>query len=109
AGAAALVISQRPGITPDQLKALLVKNTRGFHGNTNLKGSGELSLASVLNTSTPSSTQTFTASTGKGSLEQSRGSTHVVDQHGNQLTGERDIFGRGLDTAALAAAEQSPS
>src|SRR5207244_12207616 len=50
-GAAALVISQRPSITPDQLKSLLVRNTRGFHGNSNLKGSGELSLASALNTS----------------------------------------------------------
>src|SRR5439155_747317 len=54
-GAAALVISQRPGITPDQLKALLVRNSKTMKGNTSLKGSGELSLASVLNTSTPSS------------------------------------------------------
>jgi serine protease AprX len=106
-GAAALVISQRPSITPDQLKSLLVKNTKGFHGNTNLKGSGELALGSVLNTATSSATQSFTASTGKGSLEQARGDYHVIDKNGNQLTGERDIFGNSLDTTALAAAEQS--
>jgi serine protease AprX len=106
-GAAALVISQRPSITPDQLKALLVGTTRGFHGNSNLKGSGELYLSNTLNASTPSSTQTWASSSGNGSLEQARGSHHVVDQNGNQLTGEQDIFGKHLDTGDLAYAERN--
>ena len=106
-GAAALVISQRPSITPDQLKSLLARNSKTMKGSTSLKGSGELSLASVLNTTTPNVTQSFAAAAGTGSLEQARGSYHVVDANGNQLSGERDIFGTVLDTGALAAAEQS--
>ncbi len=106
-GAAALVISQRPSITPDQLKALLLGHTHGVKGSTNLRGRGELNLAPVLKASTPNTTQTWPASTGTGSLENARGSYHVVDANGVQLTGERDIFGHTLATRGLAGAEQN--
>ncbi len=104
-GAAALLLSQRPNLTPDQVKALLDTTTHQMYGRTDLKGSGELNLAAALNASTPSVTQTWPTSNGTGSLEASRGSVHVVDGNGNQLTGEQDIFGNTVDTAALAAAE----
>ena len=106
-GAAALLLSQRPTATPDQMKNLLARNTRSFHGNANLKGSGELALDKVLNTSTPSTTQSFTASTGTGTLEGARGSYHVSDANGNQLSGERDIFAKSLNTGSMATAEQN--
>ena len=76
-----------------------------MYGRTSLKGSGELNLAAALNAPTPSVTQTWPTSNGTGSLEASRGSVHVVDGNGNQLTGEQDIFGNTVDTTALAAAE----
>jgi serine protease AprX len=104
-GAAALLLSQRPGLTPDQVKALLDTHTHYMSGPTSLKGSGELNLSAVLNAPTPNVAQTWPASTGTGSLEASRGSVHVVDGNGNQLTGEQDIFGNAVDTTALAAAE----
>jgi serine protease AprX len=106
-GAAALLLSQRPALTPDQVKALLMGHTKGMKGDATLKGKGELNLAAVLKASTPNTTQNFNSSTGRGSLEGSRGSRHVSDANGNQLTGERDIFGRSLDTSALASAEQN--
>ncbi len=63
-GAAALLLSQRPGLTPDQVKALLAGNTRSMQGSTLLKGSGELNLSAVLNAPTPNTSQNFPASTG---------------------------------------------
>ena len=108
-GAAALLLSQRPALTPDQVKALLDTHTHSMYGRTSLKGSGELNLAAVLNAPTPSAVQTWPTSNGTGSLEASRGSYHVVDPNGNALTGEQDIFGNPVDTSALAAAEANAS
>ena len=108
-GAAALLLSQRPGLTPDQVKALLVSHTHSMYGPSDLKGSGELNLASVLTAPTPNATQSWPSSNGTGSLEASRGSDHVVDANGNALTGEQDIFGNAVDTTALAAAEANAS
>jgi serine protease AprX len=66
-GAAALLLSQRPSLTPDQVKALLVGNTNSMQGPQTLIGSGELDLAAVLNAPTPNAVQTFATSTGGNS------------------------------------------
>jgi len=108
-GAAALLLSQRPNLTPDQVKALLDTHAHSMYGRSSLKGSGELNLAAVLNAPTPNTTQAWPTSNGTGSLEAARGSQHVVGANGNQLTGEQDIFGSAVDTAALAAAEANAS
>jgi serine protease AprX len=108
-GAAALLLSQRPGLTPDQVKALLDTHTHSMYGRTSLKGSGELNLSAVLNAPTPNVTQTWPTSSGTGSLEASRGSQHVVDANGNTLTGEQDIFGNAVNTSALASSEANAS
>jgi serine protease AprX len=108
-GAAALLLSQRPGLTPDQVKALLDTHTHSMYGRTSLKGSGELNLDAVLNASTPNVTQTWPNSNGTGSLEAARGSHHVVDAHGNALSGEQDIFGNAVNTSGLAASEANAS
>ena len=108
-GAAALLLSQRPNLTPDQVKALLDTHTHSMYGRTSLKGSGELNLAAVLNASTPNVTQSWPASNGTGSLNASRGSRDVLDTNGNALTGEQDIFGNSVNTTALAAAEAGAS
>ncbi len=88
-GAAALIISQRPSIKPDEVKALLV-GTSGRVSSSN--GPGMLDLKSAKDRSTPRSTQTWEQSTGTGSLEQARGSSHLTDG-GVVLSGEKDIFG----------------
>jgi serine protease AprX len=66
-GAAALLLSQRPTLTPDQVKALLVDNTHWMNGPQDLIGSGELDLAAVLNAPAPDPNtvaQTWQLSTG---------------------------------------------
>ena len=72
-GAAALLLSQRPSLTPDQVKALLVDNTATIHGPQTLIGSGELDLAAVLNAPTPNAVQNFPKSNGGFSNGSMRG------------------------------------
>jgi serine protease AprX len=95
-GAAALIINQRPGIAPDQVKALL-KSTATPLPNTDKQsqGAGLINLAAVYKTKPPllkKVAQTWTPSTGTGSLELARGSSHLYDGD-VALSGEQDIFG----------------
>jgi serine protease AprX len=105
-GAAALVLQQRPTITPAQLKALLLGSAYRLPGATlEAQGKGELNLAKTFTTSTPAA-QTFsaTASTGTGTLDAARGSERVIAD-GVTLTGERDIFGHTWNSTAMAPLE----
>jgi serine protease AprX len=106
-GAVAMLLEQRPGLTPDQVKKLLTSTATDLALNTFIQGHGMLNLGAALNTSTPSltqSAQTFPAATGTGSLDAARGSYHVGDT-GDQLTGELTAFGGTWDSAAHALAQ----
>jgi serine protease AprX len=95
-GSVALLLQQRPGLTPDQVKRLLTQTADPVAGADPLAAAaGQLDLAEATTTAAPAAaTQRWTAATGLGSLEQARGSNHVVDSEtGTALTGERDIFG----------------
>jgi serine protease AprX len=92
AGAAALLIDQRPDLTPDQVKALLLAGATPTRGSERCAGAGVLDVAKAARTATPNTVQTFEASTGTGSLEASRGSHHV-SLDGVTLTGEQDWLG----------------
>src|SRR5262249_43709227 len=108
-GAAALLLQQRPGITPDQVKALMTSTASPIPGaDARSQGAGLLNLRNANSTPTPNVTQSFTPSTGTGTLEGSRGSVHV-SMDGVQLTGEQDIFGVAFDSAAMATAEANGS
>ncbi len=113
-GAAALIIDQRPDITPDQVKRLLKATADRIRGESLLcQGAGVIDLKEALTTRTPdvrSSAQTYLPSIGNGLLEAARGSSHV--QHdGVVLVGEQDIKGSlwhpwctlGLDLKANCA------
>ncbi|HEX3327412.1 MAG TPA: S8 family serine peptidase [Actinomycetota bacterium] len=115
-GAAALLLSQRPDLTPDQVKAILTSSAQALPGADALaQGSGLINLKDALSTPTPDCTecQNFATSDGTGSLEAARGSLHVtqVATTGGDyidglkprlspesiLTGEQDIFGATWD------------
>jgi serine protease AprX len=87
-GAAALVISQRPTISPDELKALLTGSARSIHGATNLVGAGELDLARALKQPTPSASQSWPSSTGSGSAGASCQSSDQNGTSGNNETSD---------------------
>ncbi len=93
-GAVALMLEQRPDLSPDQVKALITSTTDylGRRTDAGCPRKAMLDLREIFSTPTPSATQSHTPSTGRGSLEASRGSDHVeVDNVA--LTGEKDIFG----------------
>ncbi len=109
-GAAALVIDQRPGITPDQVKALLMESAQTLkNSSTTCQGAGSLSLGKALKTATPQASQKYSAPSGTGLLDLARGSAKLID--GKMiLEGEQDIFGVKFDSASWStAAAQSAS
>jgi serine protease AprX len=103
-GAAALLIQQRPEITPDQVKGLLQDTSvRLANTGTNQQGSGELNLANALGAPVPDRMQNFSLSRGTGSLNWARGSVRV-SRYGVNLYGERDIFGHTFDADSISNA-----
>jgi serine protease AprX len=98
-GAAALLLQQRPGLTPDQLKALLVATARPLKKATvTEQGQGLLAVEPARAAKTPTAaTQTWPTATGTGSLELARGSAHITDTDGVALTGEQDVFEQAWD------------
>jgi hypothetical protein len=100
-GAAALVLQQRPTITPNQVKKLLTGGAQRLsRADPVAQGKGMLDLKFVRDRATPSvsaAAQPFPFATGTGSLEASRGSIHQQDQAGAVLYGEQDAFGAAWD------------
>ena len=108
AGAAALVIQQRPAITPDQLKDMFLLNAIALDNVPGRKqGQGEVGMKSMLTARTPTPPDAWKSvpwSDGSGSLEASRGTEHLI-AGGVVLSGEQDIFGAPFDSAAMARLE----
>jgi subtilisin family serine protease len=94
AGAAALIVEQRPDIMPDQLKRLLVTTANQLSdASDRQQGAGMIDLRRAFRATTPDYSQDFEPATGTGSLDASRGTHHVVSPEGDLLRGEVDIFG----------------
>jgi serine protease AprX len=100
AGAVALMLQDRPTLSPDDVKWLLRKTARTLPmGDAAAQGTGEIDVKRAVKRGAPGgdkSAQTWTPGTGMGSLEASRGSMHV-QMAGVVLQGEMDIFGTAWD------------
>ncbi len=111
-GAAALLLEQRPKMTPNQVKALLLSSARPYSSESPLcQGAGIIDLEAAMNAKTPHgkpNLQQWTWSTGLGSLDAARGSSELYDE-GVLLDGEQDIFGNAWDGASWSAASASGS
>jgi serine protease AprX len=94
-GAVALLLDQRPELSPDQVKAMLMDNADDVQGaDFKCQGAGSLNLTTVEKAHTPkaiAADQSYATSDGTGSLEAARGSSHVYDEDA-ALTGEIDIM-----------------
>ena len=111
AGAVALILEKYPQMSPDLVKRFLKDNAGKLGGfDSEAQGAGQIRLAEMAGKNPPWSYtgQNFPASTGRGSLEASRGQDHLT-RDGVVLVGERDIFGRPVDSAALASAAAAGS
>lgn len=116
-GAAALLLQDRPELTPDQVKALLESTATPLKENPHpAMGAGVLDIQRALAANTPDAAavgQSWPVSTGLGSLEASRGGEHAVDPLNEAvLTGEVDALGtpwdaRSWSTASAAGAAWS--
>lgn len=93
AGAAAQILSDRPELTPDQVKAILMSSARDLPGSPPAQGAGLVDLRAALRTATPSVTQSYPVSTGMGSIELARGGGHLEAADGTVLSGEVDLQG----------------
>ena len=88
-GAAALLLSARPNLTPDQVKALIMNTADGkaiTPKAEKFSGKGLLRVDRALVAPTPTTVQTWPRSTGTGSLAAARGSD-TVTFNGVPLTG----------------------
>lgn len=101
AGAVALMLDERPLLTPDQVKYALMNRAERVGGST----VRQLQLKDIQKVSTSRApVQNHGRSTGIGSLELARGGSHVADPDtGEELIGEQDIFGRTWDGTTWAA------
>jgi serine protease AprX len=109
-GSVALLLQQRPKLAPDQVKRLLMQSADPVLGADPIAaGSGQVDIAEAAGLTEPKdAVQTWPAATGLGSLELSRGSSHVADgTTGMLLTGERDIFGVAWVPASWAPASRA--
>jgi hypothetical protein len=105
-GAVALLLDQRPGLLPDQVKSILRSSAQPIAGVTpSCQGAGLLDLGRALNTPTPTSgyAQGFKVSKGNGSLDAARG-THRVSDGVAVISGEVDIHGKPWNGTTWSAA-----
>ncbi len=106
-GAAALLLQDRPGLSPDQVKALLKRNARDLTGaDQQAQGSGLVNVDAAARTATPWVKQGFTTSVGTGSLDAARGGVRL-QLNGVLLDGEQDIMGKPYVAAARALQQSS--
>ncbi len=101
-GAAALILDQRPDLTPDQVKALLIHTATDLpQAGAPCAGAGLINLAAVRWTPAGSNTQSHAGTEGDGPLDGTRGGAHVA--FGDHiLKGNYDIFGAPLNPSAWA-------
>ena len=92
-GAAALLLQQRPELTPDQVKAVLRSSAHHLPlGDEVGQGAGLLDVRRALSTATPTDAeQDWPRARGTGSLDLARGSVRV-SLDGVPVAGERSVF-----------------
>ena len=101
-GAVALLLDDRPQLTPDQVKALLTSSAdRLPAADPTAQGAGLIDISAAARASTPGAVQRWARSSGTGSLDAARGSLRVASGP-NPLDGERDVFGAPWDGTTWA-------
>jgi serine protease AprX len=107
-GSVAEMLQRFPDLTPDQVKGMFVGTAIPLgKGSIEAQGAGIINIKGAKGANVPTATQGFTQSTGTGSIIASRGRYQLsLPRH---LTGERDVFGKPFDSAAIAAAEANGS
>ena len=94
--AAALIVADRPDLSPDQVKAILLRTARSLpRVAAAVQGAGVVDFDEAVRRNPPSASeadQSWPLATGTGSLELARGSYHVLDPTGTAVVGERTVW-----------------
>jgi serine protease AprX len=91
-GSVAQLLQQRPSLTPDQVKGLLVTTAQHLpNADPQAQGAGIINMRAAGHAGESTYTQSFTPSTGIGSPAASRGS-HRLESRGKTRGGEQDSF-----------------
>ena len=109
-GTVALILQQHPEYSPDEVKAIISSSTKKIAGiDSKGQGAGEIDMAKLFAGKYPKNpNQSFSPSTGTGSIELARGRGHL-SRNNVALTGEKDVFGKAINTTALATASEQGS
>ena len=108
AGQVALLLGERPKLTPDQVKQMLMSTARALPGTNPTMGAGVPDVLAAVQAPVPATTVAHPYSSGTGSLEAARGGEHVVDPAtGATLSGEVDALGSPWNAEAWATASQT--
>ncbi len=106
-GAAALLLDQRPELTPDEVKGLLTDTALDTGGEkAYFQGHGVIDLAAAMVGDAVAVDRHAAPATGLGSLEEARGTDHVVVGE-DVLSGEITVTGAAWDPAAWVAVSES--
>ncbi len=102
-GAAALILSRNPGLSPNKVKDLLKSTAYAISGEAaSSQGAGLIDLNAAFDRGTNGlGGQSWADADGSGGLGQSRNYENV-SRGGEALTGSRDIFGNWQGQSALA-------
>jgi serine protease AprX len=105
-GVVALLLQQRPDLTPDQVKTVLTASARRIPGAKGQRQGAGLVNARDASRALPlfadhGASDDTSPTAGSGSLEAARGTSHVTED-GEALVGERDIFGAAWNGAQWA-------
>ena len=92
-GAAALLLSARPDLTPDQVKQVLMQSADSAEEESDLVGAGYLRVDRAVKKDVGAAVQSWQPSDGSGSMDGARGSVRVA-LDGLVLEGDLDVFGR---------------
>jgi serine protease AprX len=105
AGAVAVLLEDRPELTPDQVKYLLTSTAVDLGHQAKVQGHGLVDLGAALSAPTPGpeAVQSHAPSTGLGTLQAARGSFRVGTE-GDYLEGEMTAYGGRWDAATWAPA-----
>ena len=104
-GGIALLLQQRPSLTPEDVKYLVTSGARALpSADKQAQGKGMLDLRKPAATTKLSyAEQGFDKAKGTGSLDAARGGFRIENELGIVLDGERDIMMQAFDATAQAA------
>ncbi len=105
-GAAALLLQQRPRLSPDQVKSIVTGSATDILNFPIVKGDGVLDLSTSMSAKPEKAPPSWSPSKGLGSLEAARGSAHVTIG-GQPLVGEVTVTGAAWNPADWVAASEA--